>query len=116
MKVLDVIVDPAAPVAALVMEAALMDLRQLMKASAGNMLPPELAVIACTDALRGLQHLHGHNILHRDFKPGNLLVHFMPTFGIRLADLGSARQCIAGDMTLMVCIAWYSFKCSVSSV
>lgn len=50
----------------------------------------------CTDVARGMEHLHGSNIIHRDLKSLNLLLakpvwasHVVPE--VKIADFGSAR-------------------------
>jgi hypothetical protein len=48
------------------------DLRQMLKER--GPLPPETAVFLLSQAARALDTAHGHGLLHRDVKPGNLLV------------------------------------------
>jgi tRNA A-37 threonylcarbamoyl transferase component Bud32/tetratricopeptide (TPR) repeat protein len=50
----------------------------------------EEAIRIATQALEGLAALHGHGIVHRDVKPGNLLL--TAAGDVKLADFGLARQ------------------------
>lgn len=65
---------------------------------------PRRAVHIIDDAARGLDHAHRHGMLHRDVKPGNILVTPDPDreFGERalLTDFGIARLALEGtDLT-----------------
>jgi serine/threonine protein kinase len=57
-------------------------------------LPPEQAVQLVLQALEGLQHAHGHGIIHRDMKPANLVLGADKR--LRILDFGLAR---AADTT-----------------
>jgi len=54
--------------------------------------PPAIdeAVRIASEVLRGLEHLHGHGIVHRDVKPGNVLLAEDGT--VKLADFGLVRR------------------------
>ena len=75
------------------------DLAGLLQASPGG-LAPERAVALITDIARALDYAHSPGVLHRDVKPGNILVERGPQgeAGV-LTDFGIAR---ALDATLTV--------------
>jgi len=50
---------------------------------------PNLALSLIRDALAGLAYAHEHKVLHRDVKPGNILVY--PGRVAKLCDFGTAR-------------------------
>ncbi|KAL2916546.1 mitogen activated protein kinase [Polyrhizophydium stewartii] len=58
---------------------------------------------------RGLKYIHSANVLHRDLKPGNLLVN--ADCELKIADFGLARGLMdthdAGFMTEYVATRWY---------
>jgi mitogen-activated protein kinase 7 len=60
--------------------------------------------------LRGLKYIHSANVLHRDLKPGNLLVN--ADCELKICDFGLARAYSdgpdqAGFMTEYVATRWY---------
>lgn len=61
--------------------------------------------------LRGLKYIHSANVIHRDLKPGNLLVN--SDCELRICDFGLARgisndpEHNAGFMTEYVATRWY---------
>lgn len=66
-------------------------------------LPPELALMLAEEIACGLKVLHERGILHRDVKPGNVLVG--RNGDVKISDFGIARSMIAGpdwmrDLTL----------------
>lgn len=40
----------------------------------------------------GMLHLHAHSIAHRDLKTGNILIRDCEPLGVRVADMGIARE------------------------
>ncbi len=53
-------------------------------------LPPEAAAIIGAAIARGLEHAHDHGIVHRDVKPGNVLVSLRGE--VKLIDFGIAQR------------------------
>lgn len=62
------------------------DLRRLVRR--GGPLQPSAAAWVVRQAARGLEYAHRRGIIHRDVKPGNLLV--TPDGDVKVADLGLA--------------------------
>ncbi|TXG59709.1 hypothetical protein EZV62_014282 [Acer yangbiense] len=62
---------------------------------------------AVKNLLRGLKYLHSANILHRDLKPGNLLVN--ANCDLKICDFGLARTSRGNEqfMTEYVVTRWY---------
>ncbi|KAI9019129.1 kinase-like domain-containing protein, partial [Hyaloraphidium curvatum] len=76
---------------------------------------------------RGLKYIHSANVLHRDLKPGNLLVN--ADCELKICDFGLARgfseqpEANAGFMTEYVATRWYrapeimlSFRCYTKAI
>ena len=53
-------------------------------------LPPELALLIFLDACLGLKNAHSKDIVHRDIKPGNILI--SKRAEVKLADFGIASD------------------------
>lgn len=67
-----------------------------------------LYILACwVQLVRGLKYLHSANILHRDLKPGNLLIN--ANCDLKICDFGLARTSSTKNqfMTEYVVTRWY---------
>ncbi len=73
----------------------------------GRRLPLTAAVNIVCQVLNALGHIHAHNILHRDIKPGNVMVAKSPdgTYVAKLMDFGIAvpenQETQAAQVTMM---------------
>jgi len=59
-------------------------------------LPPEEAARIARGMLEGLAHAHEQEVVHRDVKPGNVLLHGGQ---VKVADFGIAKAAYGGDLT-----------------
>ncbi len=58
----------------------------------GGRLPERVIARYISDALKGLQFLHDHQVLHRDIKPANMLVG--PSGEVKLSDFGLCKKIV----------------------
>jgi Tol biopolymer transport system component len=72
--------------------------RTLAAAIADGPLAPEDAARIAAEIARGLDHAHGHGLVHRDVKPENVLL--TPDGRARITDFGLVLETGAGRMTL----------------
>ncbi|KAM7252477.1 hypothetical protein ACFE04_024360 [Oxalis oulophora] len=81
------------------------DLHQIIKSS--QPLSNDHSKYFLFQLLRGLKYLHSANILHRDLKPGNLLVN--ANCDLKICDFGLARTSSGNEqfMTEYVVTRWY---------
>ncbi|KAL7598553.1 mitogen-activated protein kinase homolog NTF3 [Lactuca sativa] len=81
------------------------DLHQIIKSS--QALTNDHCQYFLFQLLRGLKYLHSANILHRDLKPGNLLIN--ANCDLKICDFGLARTRTTKDqfMTEYVVTRWY---------
>ena len=61
-------------------------------------LPATLAGLIILDITRGLHYTHARNIIHRDIKPGNILVSYQGD--VKLIDFGVAKDNVSTRLTL----------------
>uniref|UniRef100_A0A672PL05 non-specific serine/threonine protein kinase n=1 Tax=Sinocyclocheilus grahami TaxID=75366 RepID=A0A672PL05_SINGR len=62
----------------------------LVKNTKGNSLKEDWIAYICREILRGLSHLHGHKVIHRDIKGQNVLL--TENAEVKLVDFGVSAQ------------------------
>lgn len=66
------------------------NLKAILDGRKGTPLEPERAAKIARQLAEGLQHVHEHGIIHRDFKPANVML--MPDETAKILDFGLARH------------------------
>ncbi|XP_013188999.1 serine/threonine-protein kinase stk11 [Amyelois transitella] len=74
----------------LVMEFCVGVLQAMLEASPGKKFPQRQAHDYFTQLLDGLEYLHGQGVIHKDIKPGNLLLTMDQT--LKITDFGVAEE------------------------
>ncbi len=69
----------------------------MLDESEGEPLPKEKARYVFYQVMEGLEYLHFHNIMHRDIKPGNILLDVMNT--AKICDFGLSSFHTEGERT-----------------
>lgn len=97
VRVIDFVPDPADPL--LVMEYVPgKSLSKLLKEN--GPLPPDRAAKLIADAARGVAAAHAVRVIHRDLKPGNLLV--TPDDHVKVADFGLGKRLAEADVLTLL--------------
>ena len=90
---------------------AFFTLRNLLVADNPPLLSVAQNVSVCKQVLAALADLHCKRVVHRDVKPGNVLLQLSPDGGVevRLCDLGMSHNLALNDELLepKVCTLWY---------
>ncbi len=60
--------------------------------------PPDIAALLIMEIARGLEYTHAQNIIHRDIKPGNILISYEGD--VKLIDFGVARDETSTRLTM----------------
>ena len=64
----------------------------------GQRMPPDVAAVIALQASRALEYAHFRNVVHRDFKPSNLMI--TRHGDVKLMDFGIARDSSYEDLSL----------------
>jgi len=60
--------------------------------------PPDIAAMLIMEIARGLEYTHAQNIIHRDIKPGNVLISY--SGDVKLIDFGVAKDDTSTRLTM----------------
>eukprot|EP00960_Hanusia_phi_P064480 765803-Hanusia_phi.AAC.1 len=91
----------------IVLEEALSDLHVIIKNQPGGLQLPMISRWT-RDVLEALHYLHSVNIVHRDIKPGNILI--FDHMVAKLGDFGMAREFVPNEKMAVgreICTLWY---------
>lgn len=104
----DAFVDSTSHNLVLVFEALQANLVDLIKSRRGHFLPAYVVGhIMCQIAL-GLEHIHLHNMIHRDMKPDNILYAIKDgTYAVKISDFGLTRAGTGRPLTEYIGTIWY---------
>lgn len=89
IELVDVIFNDEKQKMYLVMEFCVGVLQDMLEASPGKKFPQRQAHDYFTQLLDGLEYLHGQGVVHKDIKPGNLLLTLDQT--LKITDFGVAE-------------------------
>ena len=85
--------------------------RDLHEAIQTNLITQQNVSLCTYQILRGLKYLHSAGVIHRDLKPGNILIN--DDYLLKLSDFGLSRKVIPYDETVRmntdVCTINYKF-------
>jgi len=104
----DAFVDPTSHNLVLIFEALQANLVDLIKSRRGHFLPAYvIGHIMCQIAL-GLEHIHQHNMIHRDMKPDNILYAIRDgSYAVKISDFGLTRAKTGRPLTEYIGTIWY---------
>lgn len=77
----------------------------MLESTPGKKFPQRQAHEYFTQLLDGLEYLHGQGVVHKDIKPGNLLLTLDQT--LKITDFGVAEVsilCLAPSLFEVVCL------------
>merc|ERR1719399_1270797 len=83
-----------------------LSLTQLLEDRVGLSLGWDLQLTSIShDVAKGMAYLHEHQVLHRDLKPGNVLLK-LPGLLAKVADFGASREAaVTGDASMTMSMA-----------
>jgi serine/threonine-protein kinase 11 len=90
IKLIDVFDDPQKQKLYIVLEYCVGGLQEMLDKAPGNRFPVWQAHKYFTQLIDGLEYLHGRGIIHKDIKPGNLLLTTDDT--VKISDFGVAEE------------------------
>ena len=107
IRLLDSVLDTSAMSSGIAMELANMDLCKLLKTHS-HRLDPDMAHDFICQLVAGVDHLHKHDIVHRDIKPTNLLVCFtVQATTLKIGDINSSKMASKVGRGGSIVTSWY---------